>query len=176
MCSCSTATRCGTHIAGSVPRAVPAWADSHLSPCAHSLDPRAQDIAPGTGNFAYSVIHNPSFQWTDGGFTPPGPSKAIIYEMHIPSFTQNGGSMGTFSSAAAKLPYLQKLGINMIELMPVATFCDQADGWGYNPCAPFAAMQAFGGADGLKSFVNAAAQHNIGVMLDVVRVTCICSW
>ena len=75
---------------------------------------------------------------------------------------------GTFTTAAEKLPYLAKLGVNMIELMPVATFCDQADGWGYNPCAPYAVMNAFGGYKGLKMFVNAAASYGIGVMLDVV--------
>lgn len=87
--------------------------------------------------------------------------------MHIPSFNADNAP-GTFASAADKLPYLAKLGVNMIELMPVATFCGQANGWGYNPCAPFAVMNAFGGPTGLKSFVKAAASYGIGIMLDVV--------
>lgn len=127
------------------------------------IDPRAQGIQEN--GFSYSVIPEP-YEWRNS-FTPPGPEKSVVYELHIPSFSGSNGG-GTFSSAQAHLPYLQYLGVNMIELMPVGAFCGTSSGWGYNPCAPWAVMQSFGGPTGLKSFVDAANGMGIGVMLDVV--------
>lgn len=62
------------------------------------LDPRAQAISPGT-DFTYSVVHDPSFEWSDAAlsFTPPGAEKAVVYEMHIPTFNQVNGQAGARS-------------------------------------------------------------------------------
>ena len=62
------------------------------------LDPRAQAISPGT-DFTYSVVHDPSFEWSDAAlsFTPPGAEKAVVYEMHIPTFNQQNGQAGARS-------------------------------------------------------------------------------
>ena len=93
------------------------------------IDPRAQGIANGTSNFQYSVVHDPNFSWTSS-FTMPPQNKVVQYELHIPTFNSVGGSPGTFDTAIQKLPFLKALGINVVQLMPLATFCDQPNGWG----------------------------------------------
>ena len=65
-------------------------------------------------------------------------NELVIYEMHIGTFNvQKEGQPGTFQSAIDKLPYLQGLGINAVEVMPIAEFPGDFS-WGYNPCHPFA--------------------------------------
>jgi len=128
------------------------------------LDPRAQDIDPTTTtNWQYSVVHDPNFDWS-GNFQMPPPNKVVVYELHIPTFSDSG----TFDGAISKLPFLRQLGINAIELMPTAVFYGDSKGWGYNPAAPYATMPSFGGYKGLKRFVQAANSMNMGVILDLV--------
>jgi len=75
--------------------------------------------------------------------------------------------VGTFQTAAKKLDYLKDLGINVIELMPVAEFpADRS--WGYNPSHPFAVETSYGGPEGLMHFVYEAHIRGIAVILDVV--------
>lgn len=109
------------------------------------------------------VYDQSAFRWTDQGFQAPPLASAIIYELHVGTFT----SEGTLDSAIAKLEYLHDLGITHVELMPVAAF-DGNHGWGYDGVALFAVHEPYGGPDALKRFVDAA--HNIGlaVLLDVV--------
>ena len=109
------------------------------------------------------VYDQGAFRWSDQGFQAPPLASAIIYELHIGTFT----SEGTLDSAIAKLEYLRELGITHVELMPVAAF-DGDHGWGYDGVALFAVHEPYGGPDALKRFVDAA--HNIGlaVLLDVV--------
>ena len=109
------------------------------------------------------VYDQNAFQWSDQGFQAPPLASAVIYELHLGTFT----SEGTLDSAIAKLDYLRELGITHVELMPVAAF-DGNHGWGYDGVALFAVHEPYGGPDALKRFVDAA--HNIGlaVLLDVV--------
>lgn len=104
-----------------------------------------------------------AFRWSDQGFNAPPLASAVIYELHLGTFT----SEGTLDSAIAKLGYLRELGVTHVELMPVAAF-DGNHGWGYDGVALFAVHEPYGGPDALKRFVDAA--HNIGlaVLLDVV--------
>ncbi len=116
------------------------------------------------GVHGLSRVYNQSvFPWSNQGFQAPPLASAIIYELHIGTFT----SEGTLDSAIAKLGYLRELGITHVELMPVAAF-DGNHGWGYDGVALFAVQESYGGPDALKRFVDAA--HNIGlaVLLDVV--------
>jgi len=87
----------------------------------------------------------------------------IIYELHTGTFTPEG----TFESAIAKLPYLRDLGVTALELMPVAEFAGSRN-WGYDGAALFAPSSAYGGPAGLRRFVDAAHQHGLSVILDVV--------
>ncbi|MBD3585595.1 1,4-alpha-glucan branching protein [Salinimonas sp. HHU 13199] len=127
-------------------------------------DPRARHLTNSVGN---SLIYDDDYQWQTREFQPPALHQHVIYEMHIGTFGKNGDTFGTFDSVISRLDALKKLGITMIELMPVNEFAgDQS--WGYNPAYPFAVEEAYGGPDGLKRFIDAAHQRGIGVILDVV--------
>ena len=109
------------------------------------------------------VYNQAAFSWKDAGFQPPPLSSAIIYELHVGTFTAEG----TFDAAIGRLDYLVELGITHVELMPVAEFPGR-HGWGYDGVALFAVSQPYGGPDGLKRFVDAAHQRGLAVLLDVV--------
>lgn len=128
-------------------------------------DPYAFEVTNSDGN---SVIRNLNFDWEGDDFKLPSWNKLVIYELHVGTFhRKNPDQVGTFEDVIEKLPYLQKLGINCIELLPVAEFPGGIS-WGYNPAHPFAVEQDYGGPDGLFRLVKAAHQHGIGVIMDVV--------
>ena len=115
-------------------------------------------------------VHGPSrvyeqhrFQWTDEGWQGPPFSGAILYEMHVGTFTQEG----TFDSAIERLEYFRDLGITHVEIMPVNTF-PGGQGWGYDGVALYAVQHTYGGPDGLKRFVDACHSKGLAVILDVV--------
>lgn len=138
-------------------------------------DPYARDVAPGRSN---SVIANGTFDWgsaaaasetdTDASFRMSPWHELIIYELHVGTFEENPQNIiGTFQGVIDKLPYLQELGINCIELMPVKEF--EGDySWGYNPAHPFAITRTYGGRTMLKKLIKAAHEHGIAVIVDVV--------
>jgi 1,4-alpha-glucan branching enzyme len=134
------------------------------------LDPRAEGISPtvNQNSWAYSIVQDQSFDWGGVPYITPTPSKMVVYELHIPTFNVVSGAQGTFSSAIQKLSWLQSIGVTAVEIMPSATFSGPSNGWGYNPCAYYAIMNDFGGPNGLKSFVKAANQLGIAVLLDIV--------
>jgi maltooligosyltrehalose trehalohydrolase len=115
-------------------------------------------------------VHGPSrlydhaaFKWTDMRWQPAPIAGSIIYELHVGTFSEEG----TFDGAIAHLDHLVDLGITHIELMPVAEFAGDR-GWGYDGVALFAVAGPYGGADGLKRFVDACHAKNLAVILDVV--------
>ncbi|WP_236515671.1 alpha-amylase family glycosyl hydrolase [Sandaracinus amylolyticus] len=87
----------------------------------------------------------------------------VIYELHVGTFTREG----TFAAAREKLPHLVELGVDAIELMPVASF-PGARGWGYDGVALLAPHAAYGGPDELASLVDEAHRLRLSVLLDVV--------
>lgn len=109
------------------------------------------------------VIDPSTFRWTDAGWKGNPPSKHIIYEMHIGSFT----SEGTWAAAEEQLPELQRLGVNLLEVMPVADFPGKF-GWGYDGVDLFAPTRLYGRPDDFRRFVDTAHRHEMGVILDVV--------
>ena len=115
-------------------------------------------------------VHGPSllydqtaFHWDDATWQGPPLSSAILYELHIGTFTPEG----TFDAAIEKLPYLFDLGVTHIEVMPVAEAAG-GHGWGYDGVDLFAVNHCYGGPDGLKRFVNACHMQGLAVLLDVV--------
>src|SRR5439155_717104 len=82
---------------------------------------------------------------------------------HVGTFSPQG----TFDGAVERLPHLVELGVDMVELMPVAEFSGSR-GWGYDGVDLFAPHHAYGGPDGLKRFVDACHQAGLAVILDVV--------
>lgn len=109
------------------------------------------------------VIDHSRFQWKDVDWAGIPLEKLIIYELHVGTFT----SEGNFTAIIPRLNDLKELGINAIELMPVAQFPGDRN-WGYDGVYPFAVQNSYGGVDGLKKLVNACYQQGIAVILDVV--------
>jgi maltooligosyltrehalose trehalohydrolase len=109
------------------------------------------------------VVDHAAFPWTDlpwRGLPLPG---AVLYEMHVGTFTR----AGTFDAAVEKLDHLVQLGIDAVELLPVAEFAGSR-GWGYDGVALFAPHHAYGGPDALKRLVDACHARGLGVVMDVV--------
>jgi maltooligosyltrehalose trehalohydrolase len=125
-------------------------------------DPRSQWQPHGVHGVS-RLYDQSSFVWNDGRFQAPPLSSAIVYELHIGTFSQEG----TLDAAIGKLDYLVELGITHVELMPVNSFAGN-HGWGYDGVALFAVHQPYGGPDALKRFVNAAHGKGLAVLLDVV--------
>jgi 1,4-alpha-glucan branching enzyme len=128
-------------------------------------NPYASAVVNSSGN---AIIHDPTFDWTGDNFAMPPWNELVIYEMHVGTFNDAPGQgPGTFDQTTVKLPYLRDLGINAIEIMPVAEFAMDYS-WGYNPAQPFSVESALGGPQGLYRFVKAAHAQGIAVLLDVV--------
>jgi len=109
------------------------------------------------------VVDQQAFRWTDDGFCAPPLSRAVIYELHIGTFTP----AGTLDAAIGRLAHLLQLGITHVEVMPVNAFPGE-HGWGYDGVGLFATQHAYGGPEGLKRFVNACHERGLAVLLDVV--------
>lgn len=125
-------------------------------------DPRSQWQPNGV--HALSRIYDQgAFRWTDQNFQSRPAGSAVIYELHVGTFTP----VGTLDSAIKKLDHLCELGITHVELMPVAAFAGR-HGWGYDGVALFAVHEPYGGPDALKRFVDAAHDRGLAVLLDVV--------
>ena len=88
---------------------------------------------------------------------------SVIYELHVGTFS----TAGTFDGVIEHLDHLVALGVDVIEVMPVAAF-DGGRGWGYDGVAPYAVHEPYGGPEGFKRLVDAAHARGIGVLLDVV--------
>ncbi len=127
------------------------------------IDPRARMVTNSVGN---GVIYKGDFDWGDDRFQLPPWNELVIYELHIGTFGGEDG-VNNFDRAIEQLDYLRDLGVNAVELMPLAEFAGDYS-WGYNPAHPFAVETAYGGPDALKRFVKAAHQYGIGVIIDVV--------
>jgi malto-oligosyltrehalose trehalohydrolase len=109
------------------------------------------------------VIDPTEFEWNDAGWTNRPWHEAVIYELHVGTFSPQG----TFSGVEAKLDHLVSLGVTAIEIMPIADFPGQR-GWGYDGVLPYAPESAYGTPNELKSLVAAAHKRGLAVLLDVV--------
>jgi maltooligosyltrehalose trehalohydrolase len=110
-----------------------------------------------------AVVDPCAFDWPDGAWRGRPWHEAVIYELHVGTFTAEG----TFAGVEQRLDYLAALGITVIELMPIADF-PGARGWGYDGVLPYAPDAAYGTPQSLKSLIAAAHARGIAVMLDVV--------
>ncbi|MBV8452493.1 MAG: malto-oligosyltrehalose trehalohydrolase, partial [Deltaproteobacteria bacterium] len=125
-------------------------------------DPRSRFQPHGVHGVS-RVVDDRTFAWTDERFEAPALSDAVIYELHVGTFTPGG----TFDSAIERIDHLVELGITHAELMPVAEFSG-ARGWGYDGVELFAPHHAYGGPEALKRLVNACHARGLAVILDVV--------
>jgi maltooligosyltrehalose trehalohydrolase len=125
-------------------------------------DPRSPFQPEGVHGPSRVVDHD-AFPWTDGHWTTPYLPAAVIYELHVGTFTDEG----TFDAVIAKLDHLVDLGVDVIELLPVVEFPGER-GWGYDGVDLYAPHHSYGGPDGLKRLVDACHHRGLGVVIDVV--------
>ena len=110
-----------------------------------------------------AVVDHGAYRWHDAEWQNIDLAKLVLYELHVGTFSVEG----TFDGVIGRLDELHDLGINAIELMPVAQFPGERN-WGYDGVYPFAVQHSYGGVDGLKHLVDVAHQRGIAVFLDVV--------
>ena len=112
---------------------------------------------------ASMVVDPLAHDWRDGAWTGRPWEEAVIYELHIGTFTPEG----TFEAAIGRLDYLAALGVTALEIMPVADFPGRRN-WGYDGVLPFAPDASYGTPDDLKRLVEQAHLRGLMVLLDVV--------
>jgi len=125
-------------------------------------DPRSQSQPYGVHGRSRIVDHA-AFNWTDANWNSPALESAIIYELHVGTFT----TAGTFDAAIERLAHLTDLGVTHVQLMPVAEFSGDR-GWGYDAVEIFAPHRGYGGPDGLKRLVDGCHARGLAVLIDVV--------
>jgi 1,4-alpha-glucan branching enzyme len=132
----------------------------------YRTDPYARQVTEATGN---AVVHDSEFDWEGDDFRMPPWNELVIYEMHVGTFhaPRSAEQPGTFATARERLVYLADLGVNAVELMPVAEF-EGNRSWGYNPAHLFAVEIAYGGPRAFKGFIKECHRHGLAVILDVV--------
>ena len=111
---------------------------------------------------SYLQTAKPNFEWTDESFTKPEKEDLVIYELLIRDFTE----LRTIEAVQNRLDYLEDLGVNAIELMPVMEFEGNLS-WGYNPFSMLAFDKFYGTEENFKTFVNECHNRGIAIILDI---------
>jgi maltooligosyltrehalose trehalohydrolase len=123
----------------------------------------ASRFNPDDVHGASEVIDPADFDWQDAAWRGRPWEEAVIYELHVGTFSPEG----TFTGLMERLDYLVELGVTAIELMPVADF-PGARNWGYDGVLPYAPDSRYGRPDDLKALIQAAHAKGLMVLLDVV--------
>jgi maltooligosyltrehalose trehalohydrolase len=123
----------------------------------------ASRFQPDGPHGASCIVDPTAFRWTDSEWSGLKLEGQIFYEMHIGTFTKEG----TWRAAAEQLSELARIGITVIEMMPVAEFPGRF-GWGYDGVDLFAPSHLYGAPDDLRAFVDRSHSLGLGVILDVV--------
>ncbi|WP_431896537.1 malto-oligosyltrehalose trehalohydrolase [Nonomuraea sp. bgisy101] len=125
-------------------------------------DPRSRRQPEGI--FGPSRVYDHArFTWSDHEWKGRDLRGSVIYELHIGTFTTEG----TFTAALERLDHLVELGVDFVEVMPVAPVPGGRN-WGYDGVDLYAVNETYGGPDGLKEFVDGCHRAGLGVLLDVV--------
>lgn len=138
------------------------WNDPYIP---KSIYPNLKSYPTGKTEGIVSVLETgqSQYKWKHANYTLPEKDKMIIYELLIRDFT----SEHSFESTAQKLDYLQAMGINAIELLPINEF-EGNSSWGYNPSFYFAVDKYYGTKNSFKSFVDECHRRGIAVIIDMV--------
>ena len=138
------------------------WNDQYSS---SSQFPNLPAYPTGQANWHNTVfrIDEPEFPWTDGGFQRPPSDRLVIYESLVRDFDE----AQTFQDLLDRLDFIEYMGFNAIELMPVSEFEGNLS-WGYNPNFRFAVDKFYGPKDKLKELVNECHLRGIAVIMDIV--------
>jgi maltooligosyltrehalose trehalohydrolase len=130
-----------------------------------------RELADPCSRFQPEGVHGPSevvdladFEWSDAGFVPAALPRMVIYELHVGTFSEEG----TFDGALGHLDHLVELGVNAVEIMPVAQFPGRRN-WGYDGVFLFAVQDSYGGPPGLQRFVDRCHRRGLAVVADVVH-------
>ncbi len=124
------------------------------------LDPFATENGPGL-LASFTTGQASPFPWADASYRTPPIDELIVYELNVAQFA------GTFDGVVDRLDYLEGLGVNCLEIMPVTPVKHEFD-WGYGPIGYYAPEDYLGGPQGLKRLVEAAHARNMAVVLDCV--------
>jgi maltooligosyltrehalose trehalohydrolase len=125
-------------------------------------DPRSPRQPYGPGGMSRTYDHS-AFPWTDSGWHGAPLPGAVVYELHVGTFTLEG----TLDAAIGRLGHLVDLGVTAVELMPLAAFPGE-HGWGYDGISLWAVHEPYGGPDALKRFVDTCHGLGLAAALDVV--------
>ena len=109
------------------------------------------------------VIDASTYPWKDAGWKSRPWQEAVIYELHVGTFTPEG----TYAGALGKLEHLKEHGITAIELMPLSDFAGRRN-WGYDGVLPFAPDSVYGRPEELLALIDGAHRAGLMVLLDVV--------
>ena len=136
----------------------------------YRLDDKGDLYPDPASRFQPAGPHGPSqivdpgeFAWTDKDWKGHRIDGMVLYEMHIGTFTQEG----TWDAAQIELQEIASIGVNALEIMPIAEF-PGAFGWGYDGVYLFAPYHHYGSPRDLRNFVDEAHASGIAVILDVV--------
>ena len=138
-----------------------------------AVDPNLLDYPTGKGADGYVTViqpGKPQYQWSDAtlNFQRPNKNNLVIYELWIYDYTTgSNGYGGSLKGLMKRLDYIQNLGVNAIELMPICEF-DGNYNWGYSPNHYFAPDRAYGSEEMYKEFIDECHKRGMAVILDMV--------
>lgn len=139
--------------------------DDKYEPTQH--DPTLRTYPSQADGSFVTVIQTdkPKYEWSDAtlNFKRPNKNNLVIYEMWVYDFTHNRG----FDGVINRLDYLEQLGVNAIEFMPLSEF-DGNYNWGYSPCLYLALDKAYGSQTNFKDLVDECHKRGIAVIVDMV--------
>ncbi len=132
------------------------------------VDPTLIDYPSGKGADGYVTViqpGKPKYEWSDAtlNFKRPNKNNLVIYELWVYDYTESRSLKGLMK----RLDYIQNLGVNAIELMPICEF-DGNYNWGYSPNHYFAPDRAYGSEQMYKEFIDECHKRGIAVILDMV--------
>ena len=126
--------------------------------------PGLREYPAGTSGLVSAFkVNRDKYAWKVNNYKVEDTDDLVIYEMHFRDFTQTGDIAG----ALEKMDYLDALGVNAVEVMPIQEF-DGNDSWGYNPCSYFALDKAYGSREMYKKFIDECHSRGKAVIVDVV--------
>jgi pullulanase/glycogen debranching enzyme len=120
-----------------------------------------------SGNVSIIQTNAPQYIWRNNSFTGKNKKDLIIYELLMRDFTD----AHNWQTVIDTLGYIQRMGVNTIELLPVTEF-EGNDSWGYNPSFSFALDKYYGTKNKLKEFIDSCHSRNLAVIMDVVPNHC----
>ena len=138
-----------------------------------AADPDLLDYPTGKGADGYVTViqpGKPQYQWSDAtlNFQRPNKNNLVIYELWIYDYTTGSNNYGgSLKGLMKRLDYIQNLGVNAIELMPICEF-DGNYNWGYSPNHYFAPDRAYGSETMYKEFIDECHKRGIAVIIDMV--------